>query len=91
MTRLPMAQVESLQRLHHEPGLRVNDLAARHRLASNTGSVLVEQMVLADQVTRTPDRPTVGAVLTKPHRRRPADLARLATGPRVPFGPRWTG
>ena len=35
MTGLPVAQVESLQRLHHEPGLRVNDLAARHRLASN--------------------------------------------------------
>jgi len=52
---LPMAQVEILQRLRAEPGLRVNDLAVRHRLASNTISVLVQQMVLAELLTRTPD------------------------------------
>ncbi len=52
---LPMAQVEILQRLRDEPGLRVNDLAARHRLANNTVSVLVQQMVVADLITRTPD------------------------------------
>lgn len=52
---LPMAQVEILQRLRAEPGLRVNDLAIRHRLASNTVSVLVQQMVLAELLSRTPD------------------------------------
>ncbi len=52
---LPMAQVEILQRLRDEPGLRVNDLAARHRLANNTVSVLVQQLVAADLITRTPD------------------------------------
>ncbi|MEO6700147.1 MAG: MarR family winged helix-turn-helix transcriptional regulator [Jatrophihabitantaceae bacterium] len=52
---LPMAQVEILQRLHDEPGLRLNDLAARHRLASNTVSVLVQQLVVAGLLTRNPD------------------------------------
>jgi DNA-binding MarR family transcriptional regulator len=49
---LPMAQVEILQRLSEEPGLRVSELAQRHRLASNTVSALIQQMVLADLVTR---------------------------------------
>lgn len=52
---LPMAQVEILQRLRDEPELRINDLAARHRLASTTVSVLVQQLVVAGLVTRTPD------------------------------------
>ncbi|HZC52091.1 MAG TPA: MarR family winged helix-turn-helix transcriptional regulator [Mycobacterium sp.] len=52
---LPMAQVEILQRLGDEPGLRINDLATRHRLANNTVSVLVQQMVVADLITRTTD------------------------------------
>jgi DNA-binding MarR family transcriptional regulator len=50
---LPMAQVELLQRLRDEPGLRLNDLAARHRLANNTVSMLVQQLVTAGLVTRT--------------------------------------
>jgi DNA-binding MarR family transcriptional regulator len=50
-----MAQVEILQRLHDEPGLRINDLASRHRLATNTVSTLVQQLVVAGLVTRTPD------------------------------------
>jgi DNA-binding MarR family transcriptional regulator len=50
---LPMAQVEILQRLRDEPGLRVNDLAVRHRLANNTVSTLIQQMVVAGLVTRT--------------------------------------
>jgi DNA-binding MarR family transcriptional regulator len=52
---LPMAQVEILQRLRTEPGLRVNDLAIRHRLATNTVSALVQQLVAAGLVARTPD------------------------------------
>ena len=52
---LPMAQVEILQRLADEPGLRINDLAARHRLANNTVSTLIQQMVLAGLVTRDAD------------------------------------
>ncbi len=52
---LPMAQVEILQRLRQEPDLRVNDLATRHRLANNTVSVLVQQMVEAGLVARTAD------------------------------------
>jgi hypothetical protein len=52
---LPMAQVELLQRLRDEPGLRVNDLAARHRLANNTVSVLTQRLVVADLVARTED------------------------------------
>lgn len=52
---LPMAQIEILQRLRAEPGLRVNDLAERHRLANNTVSVLVQQLVVAGLVARTPD------------------------------------
>jgi len=53
--QLPMAQIEILQRLHAEPGLRINDLAERHRLANNTVSVLVQQLVVAALVTREPD------------------------------------
>jgi DNA-binding MarR family transcriptional regulator len=53
--KLPMAQVEILQRLHAEPGLRVNDLAERHRLANNTVSVLVQQLVVAGLVARATD------------------------------------
>jgi DNA-binding MarR family transcriptional regulator len=53
--KLPMAQIEILQRLHAEPGLRVNDLAERHRLANNTVSVLVQQLVVAELVTRATD------------------------------------
>jgi DNA-binding MarR family transcriptional regulator len=50
-----MAQVELLQRLAEEPGLRVSDLAARHRLATNTVSGLVQQMVEAGLVDRRVD------------------------------------
>lgn len=53
--KLPMAQVEILQRLHAEPRLRVNDLADRHRLANNTVSVLVQQLVVGGLVARTTD------------------------------------
>ena len=52
---LPMAQVELMQRLREEPGLRLNDLAARHRLASNTVSTLLQQLVTAGLVSRQPD------------------------------------
>ena len=52
---LPMAQVEIMQRLRDEPGIRVQDLAQRHRLAKNTVSVLVRQLVTADLVSRSPD------------------------------------
>ncbi|MGN6606579.1 MAG: MarR family winged helix-turn-helix transcriptional regulator [Jatrophihabitans sp.] len=53
--RLPMAQVELLQRLADEPGLRLGDLAARHRLAANTVSTLVQQMVQGGLVERGAD------------------------------------
>ena len=52
---LPMAQVELLQRLAEEPDLRVSDLATRHRLAVNTVSNLVQQLVTAGLVERSPD------------------------------------
>lgn len=66
---LPMAQVEVLQRLSDEPGMRVSDLARRHRLATNTVSTIVQQMVVADLVVREPvpgDRRSVSLRLT-PH------------------------
>lgn len=50
---LPMAQVEILQRLSEEPGLRIGELAQRHRLATNTVSTLIQQMVTAGLITRT--------------------------------------
>lgn len=53
--RLPMAQVELLQRLADEPGLRVGELASRQRLATNTVSALVQQMVLAGLLERSAD------------------------------------
>lgn len=49
---LPMAQVELLQRLTDEPGLGVSDLAERQRLARNTVSNLVQQMVVAGLLER---------------------------------------
>jgi len=53
--RLPMAQIELMQRLAEQPGLRVKDLAERHRLATNTVSQLVQQLVVAGLVDRQPD------------------------------------
>ena len=52
---LPMAQVEILQRLSEEPGRRVGELAAQHRLAMNTVSNLVQQMVVSGLVERRTD------------------------------------
>ena len=52
---LPMAQVEILQRLSDEPGLRVSDIARRHRLAANTVSNLIQTMVTTGLVTRAED------------------------------------
>jgi len=62
---LPMAQVELLQRLDESPGLRINDLAARHRLASNTVSTLIQQMVVGGLVQRDPDPRDRRAVLLR--------------------------
>lgn len=65
---LPMAQVEVLQRLAEEPDLRVNELAQRHRLSPNTVSALIQQMVLAELVTRVTaegDRRAVALRLTE--------------------------
>lgn len=64
---LPMAQVEVLQRLADEPGIGVRDLAERQRLATNTVSSLIQQMVTSGLVTRTPrpgDRRAVTLKLT---------------------------
>lgn len=61
---LPMAQVEVLQRLEDEPGIRVSDMARRHRLATNTVSTIVQQMVVAGMVERETD----------PHDRRAVSL-----------------
>lgn len=64
---LPMAQVEILQRLAEEPGLRVSDLARRHRLAANTVSNLVQQLVtsgLLERATDPADRRAVTVRLT---------------------------
>ncbi|MEN0138253.1 MAG: MarR family transcriptional regulator [Rhodococcus sp. (in: high G+C Gram-positive bacteria)] len=52
---LPMAQVEFLQRLSVESGLRIVELARKHRMATNTVSTLVQQMVEAGLVARSPD------------------------------------
>jgi DNA-binding MarR family transcriptional regulator len=52
---LPMAQVEILQRLCDEPGLRLGDLATRHHLAANTVSGIVQQLVTAGLAERTTD------------------------------------
>jgi DNA-binding MarR family transcriptional regulator len=54
--RLPMAQVEILQRLAEESGLRVTELAARQKLAINTVSNVIQQMVLAGLVDRRVDQ-----------------------------------
>lgn len=65
---LPMAQVEILQRLADQPDLRVSDLAARHRLATNTVSNLVQQLVAAGLAERRPaadDRRAVTVRLTE--------------------------
>ena len=64
---LPMAQVEVLQRLADEPGLGVSGLASRQRLAVNTVSNLVQQMVvsgLVERLTRPGDRRSVTLTLT---------------------------
>jgi DNA-binding MarR family transcriptional regulator len=67
---LPMAQVEILQRLADEPGLGVSELATRQRLATNTVSNLIQQMVLSELVSRAP----------RPGDRRAQNLRLTATG-----------
>lgn len=64
---LPMAQVEILQRLVDDPGMGVSDLAIRQRLATNTVSNLVQTMVVAGLLTRSPhpdDRRAVNLTVT---------------------------
>lgn len=66
--RLPMAQVEILQRLADEPGLGVTELAARQNLAINTVSSLIQQLVvagLAERTTSAADRRAVAVVVTE--------------------------
>jgi Transcriptional regulators len=70
---LPMAQVELLQRLADEPGLGVSELAERQRLARNTVSNLVQQMVTTGLLERRPhetDRRAVVLSLTDAGRER---------------------
>lgn len=71
--QLPMAQVELMQRLADEPGLGVRELARRHRLATNTVSNLIQQLVTAELVSREPDpndrRAVVLRLTAKGHRR----------------------
>jgi len=65
---LPMAQVEILQRLTDEPGMRISELARRQRLATNTVSTLIQQMVVAGLVERESDpndRRAVSLTLTQ--------------------------
>lgn len=64
--RLPMAQVELLQRLQEEPGLRVGELAARQHLATNTVSNLVQHMVENRLVERRPDPRDRRALVVEP-------------------------
>jgi DNA-binding MarR family transcriptional regulator len=63
---LPMAQVEVLQRLADEPGLGVKELAARQRLAVNTVSGLIQQMVASGLVERTAHQSDRRAVHLQP-------------------------
>ncbi|AUH69340.1 MULTISPECIES: MarR family winged helix-turn-helix transcriptional regulator [Gordonia] len=70
---LPMAQVEFLQRLAREPGLRIGELARKHRMATNTVSTLVNQMVKNGLIVREPvpdDRRAVQVRLTEVGRTR---------------------
>jgi DNA-binding MarR family transcriptional regulator len=60
---LPMAQVELLQRLADEPGLGVSELAHRQKLAKNTVSNLVAQMVSSGLLERRPSQTDRRAVL----------------------------
>ncbi|WP_442544897.1 MarR family winged helix-turn-helix transcriptional regulator [Arthrobacter sp. KN11-1C] len=70
---LPMAQVEVMQRLAEEPGMGVSALADRQRLATNTVSNLVQQMVTAGLVERTP----------RPGDRRAANLSLTQSGTEI--------
>lgn len=70
-----MAQVELLQRLADEPGLRVGELAARQHLATNTVSNLVQQMVERGLVERRPDPQDRRAQVVQPTTSGLQDLA----------------
>lgn len=73
---LPMAQVEILQRLADQPGLRLRELAELHRLAPNTISNLIQQMVTDGLVARSADaedRRAVTVALTPAGERRLGD------------------
>ena len=86
--RLPMAQVEILQRLAEEPGLRVTELAARQKLAINTVSNVLQQMVLAGLVDRRVDQHDRRAVTVHLTDTGAAATAGLAASQRPPTGRR---
>jgi DNA-binding MarR family transcriptional regulator len=52
---LPPAQVDLVRLVHQQPGIGVADAAARLRLAPNTVSTLVRQLVGADLLRRERD------------------------------------
>lgn len=62
-----MAHAEILQRVNEEPGLRINEIAERHRMSKNSVSVIVQQMVERGLVERThaaDDRRAVSVTIT---------------------------
>lgn len=70
---LSTAQVELLRLIRRQPAISVADAAAELRLAPNTVSTLVRQLVDRGQLTRTPDaddRRVARLDLTPPARRR---------------------
>jgi DNA-binding MarR family transcriptional regulator len=55
MQALPQSQIEVLRLLHEQPGLRVQQVAAALRLAPNTTSTLVQQLVRQGYIARHVD------------------------------------
>lgn len=60
---LPMAQVEILHQLDNTAGMRVSDIAYRHRLALSTVSTLAKALTEAGLITRRQDPVDRRAVL----------------------------
>jgi DNA-binding MarR family transcriptional regulator len=52
---LPQSQIEVLRLLHEQPGLRVQQVAAALRLAPNTTSTLVQQLMRQGYIVRHVD------------------------------------
>ena len=91
--RLPAAQLDLVRLVGQQPGIGVADAASQLRLAPNTVSTLVRQLVAADLLRRAarPAGRSLGVPLADARRRGPAGGLARPSSRRRPRGDRAAG